>query len=471
MNRALFYKIRTLLLIILGNSALAQPSLVKDFNTTPAQMLLENEYSNNFCKCGQYAFFGAYTFNGNELWRTDGTTDGTVLVKDINVGIGNGISSDIFCNGNGTVFLFADDGVHGKELWISDGSEEGTRMVKDLTPGLSENKVILGVIGGNLYFVADSNLDNVNEIWKSDGTENNTSQVALMESNARINFSRQTDTHIFFQMIPSPSVLEFWSFTISTGNLNKILSDKSVFQGTSFGNKLLFPIYDQANFKYSLWTSDGTEIGTKMIKDFGFNSLQSLIKFKEKLIFTYSGSTWISDGTESGTTLLTNGNTTAFAVIGDYFYGFGSNTNFIRLFKSDGVTVEATNMSGDLQTLKMNGAIPRIGDRLILQYYDATVGTELGISDEPKTGFALLKDINPGSPSSWPRAWTTLNDNVIFIADDGVNGSELWLTNGTISGTKLIKNVASGTANSFPGIEVKLSMEVINEKLFVLAST
>ncbi|NIP52547.1 MAG: hypothetical protein GWN61_15505, partial [candidate division Zixibacteria bacterium] len=38
-------------------------------------------------------------------------------------------------NVNGTLFFAASDGIHGYELWKSDGTAAGTVMVKDINPG------------------------------------------------------------------------------------------------------------------------------------------------------------------------------------------------------------------------------------------------------------------------------------------------------------------------------------------------
>ena len=38
-------------------------------------------------------------------------------------------------NVNGTLFFTADDGTNGRELWKSDGTAAGTVLVKDISPG------------------------------------------------------------------------------------------------------------------------------------------------------------------------------------------------------------------------------------------------------------------------------------------------------------------------------------------------
>ena len=71
--------------------------------------------------------------HGRELWTSDGTEAGTVLVKDIHPGDRCGLPGFLTDVG-GTLFFTADDGIHGRELWTSDGTEAGTVLVKDIHP-------------------------------------------------------------------------------------------------------------------------------------------------------------------------------------------------------------------------------------------------------------------------------------------------------------------------------------------------
>ena len=73
-----------------------------------------------------------------ELWQSDGTTGGTVLLKDINPGPGSSDPVTPFsANVEGEIFFSANDGEHGVELWESDGTAAGTVLVADAIPGTS----------------------------------------------------------------------------------------------------------------------------------------------------------------------------------------------------------------------------------------------------------------------------------------------------------------------------------------------
>src|SRR4029453_8297673 len=110
---------------------------------------------------------------GRELWKSDGSAAGTVLVKDLDQGSADSSPSSP-TNVNGTVFFGAEDGVHGSELWKSDGSTAGTVLVKDIAPGLRGSifpfgPFVLTSANGTLFFSA-SDATSGQELWKSDGT-------------------------------------------------------------------------------------------------------------------------------------------------------------------------------------------------------------------------------------------------------------------------------------------------------------
>jgi len=75
--------------------------------------------------------------SGEELWISDGTPEGTLLLKDIEAGTESsypGLMSG-FATMNGKVYFGAFDSVHGYELWESDGTTAGTQLVADVFPG------------------------------------------------------------------------------------------------------------------------------------------------------------------------------------------------------------------------------------------------------------------------------------------------------------------------------------------------
>src|SRR5262245_40287404 len=157
--------------------AQAPALLVRDINGGPAPPRSDPE---SLVQVGATTFFVAGTpETGQELWKSDGTEAGTVLVKDI--APGPAWSSPVFLyDANGTLFLQANDGATGTELWKSDGTEAGTVRVKDIWPGSGSSHPSSGggflFLNGTLFFAADDGRTGF-ELWKSDGTEAGTVRV------------------------------------------------------------------------------------------------------------------------------------------------------------------------------------------------------------------------------------------------------------------------------------------------------
>ena len=76
------------------------------------------------------------------MWKTDGTDDGTYMVKDIYPGdntYGNTLSSspgDFVTVGD--IMYFTATGQFGRELYSSDGSTTGTQLVNDFNYGSAD---------------------------------------------------------------------------------------------------------------------------------------------------------------------------------------------------------------------------------------------------------------------------------------------------------------------------------------------
>ena len=83
---------------------------------------------------GMFFFAARDGVHGFGLWRSDGTPDGTQLVRVIRHGPGSNEILGFRVVGD-TLFFVADDGVHGFELWRSDGTPDGTTLVRDIRVG------------------------------------------------------------------------------------------------------------------------------------------------------------------------------------------------------------------------------------------------------------------------------------------------------------------------------------------------
>lgn len=156
----------------ISDGSLGGTTLVKDINPGP-----NGSSVYDIQEIGPIAVFRANDgVNGTELWRTDGSSTGTSLVLDINPGPASALTDfyGLLTEVGGRAFFAAADGVHGEELWITDGTSAGTVLVMDVNPGPeSSNPSYLLAIGATLYFVADDG-SHGKELWRSDGTPDGT---------------------------------------------------------------------------------------------------------------------------------------------------------------------------------------------------------------------------------------------------------------------------------------------------------
>src|SRR5262249_59930985 len=111
--------------------------------------------------------------HGFELWKTNGTAAGTQLVLDLNPGVASANIQSLM-NINGTLFFAASDGTtagrHGRELWRSNGTAAGTVLVRDINPGGGDSSpTLLTNANGVLFFAATDGVRPI-QLWKSNGT-------------------------------------------------------------------------------------------------------------------------------------------------------------------------------------------------------------------------------------------------------------------------------------------------------------
>jgi ELWxxDGT repeat protein len=90
--------------------------LVKDINTSPSP----SNPSSLTAVGGTLFFTGNEPTTGQELWKSDGRAEGTLLVQDIFAGSGSSTRS-LLINVGGTLFFIAGEPTTGRELWVLDG--------------------------------------------------------------------------------------------------------------------------------------------------------------------------------------------------------------------------------------------------------------------------------------------------------------------------------------------------------------
>lgn len=386
--------------------------------------------------------------SGRELWKTDGSETGTLLVADVNPGQADALN--LLFPGlaavGGLAFYPANDGVHGRELWKSDGTPEGTQLVRDIAAGpRSALSGALRGVGSTVYFSASEPASGP-ELWKSDGSAEGTvlvREINLTQSSLGPLDLTPVRNELFFTAFEEATGRELW-LTNSTKAGTALVHDinpgpASSREGglgslTIFGGDLFFAADDGVH-GVELWRTDGTSSGTSIVKDVwpgingGMLGDSGRIAVANGLLFLVAyveetgAELWATDGTEAGTRLVK-----------DIHPGPGGS-----------YPESLTDVNGTL----------------FFSAGDAETGSELWKSDGTEAGTVLVRDILPGSASSSPRFLSNVNGVVLFFADDGAHGTELWVSDGTEQGTAMVADIAPGIRSSLPATALMAAFPTI----------
>lgn len=286
-------------------------SLVKNINSLSAESSLPSELTvlNSLC------FFAANDGSGSKLWKTDGTTAGTLPYVDLNTNnsIANPSGLELF--GNELVYAAAPNNISGNELYKTDGLGNVV-LIKDMTPTAlsSSNPREMTALGNWIYFSADNGSTD-RELWRSNGTFAGTELIKdingvgggggmpTLSSNPSDFF--QVGSNIYFTANNGINGEELWKTTgsafgtvmvkdITPGLDSTIISDM-----TEYNGKLYFIASNVIDFDSNLWVTDGTTAGTVKIpiNPTGDSDVSNLIVFNYDLYFG------ANDGSGIGTEL------------------------------------------------------------------------------------------------------------------------------------------------------------------------
>ncbi len=408
------------------------------------------------------ALLSARCGEDRELWKSDGTVDGTVRVKDGLLYFSQGAAEL-----NGTLFFSTDDGAVGPELWKSDGTAAGTVPVIDSVKGLAPSEPHALVAAGTTAFFFATDANDKLRLWKSDGTPEGT--VPLQElADTTANSPRPSDLtavngQVFFTLFNSlyrsdgtpTGMKSIRTFSPSKGSL-------SLSALTGLGGTLFFATQDEDSAE--LWKSDGTPEGTVLVTEIPTEvrrQVSHMVVLNGKLLFivgNYSRSAelWESDGTAAGTRRLKvlfqtaesfQGSVNSMVVADGkvFFMTYGDPPS---LWQSDGTEAGTVKVPGVYETVTTPDGLAWTKGKLLVL---AQGGRKLWVVDKGQT--TSIKELFPyPTGGSYGRSFIGhighVRGTLHYSVYNATHGRwELWRTDGTSVGTQRVPLLELGPAD------------------------
>jgi ELWxxDGT repeat protein len=400
---------------------------------------------------------------------------------------------------NGVSYFAANDGVHGMELWKSDGTQEGTQLVRDLVPGTAGSEPgTLSVVNNRIVFLA---VDQNNDLlaWSSDGTTNGTIELKdfgkfvwgpppnyPMDGSSGIAGSAGHQKLVFdFSLIGG--IEQTWSTDGTVGGTIKLADigsiQNSIQLDMSTGRQFMPVSNGRVVFSdgQHLWSTDGTAGGmidldaTSSALAASHGVPEQTFQYGDKVAFItskglYPQALWVTDGTANGTKLVTALDSKFGTAVGQTQFGIqvaGGKMYIVEKFvelTGNGQPVESELWASDgtaagsykLLTSANDqfGEIGEAGDKAVfvaptsegdygLFISDGTpLGTEAIVNPIPPTGFFQFREAG-----GFDYFLTLVGRPHPNVGEGG--HYQLWRTDGTAGGTILVSDMTEITEEKY----------------------
>lgn len=375
----------------------------------------------NLSESGGKLLFTAEDGQTLGLWSSGGTQESTVPVPV--PGLDWSEASD-FTRAADVVFFQVGNGNGDRDLWRTDGTVQGTVKLAHLP-----HPAALVPFQGALYAFSGR------EVWRSSGTVAGTVKTGDLPPNVTLVYTATSGPNGIYLKLLASNRAELWFMNGSPGGAHRFLDSDVGGEDprfTAVGAWMYF------TFNLRLWRTDGTAGGTALVEGLPDVNFLKLVSNQGALYFATVRGTrqlWRTDDTtadliaefpvQTGYGFLFN--LTPFN--GKIFFSAADEVHGIELWATDG-TPAGTGLVRDL----MPGPISSfpsgftVADgRLFFAAGDDLHGIELWQSDGTEAGTHMVQDIAPQAESSSPEQLTPVGDRLFFTADDGITGREVWV--------------------------------------------
>lgn len=434
---------KILLLLCINVAGLAQaqynPEIFDDLYTG------SNPYNgiNNLyfsAKLNNQLFFNRQNEFNYDLFVTDGTISNTHLLKNVTQVL-NMVSFD------GHIYFSFVDANNGAELWKTDGTVAGTILVSILGgSGIAAHNYV--VAGNKLYFASGNAASPfLNQLFVLVAGSNT---PILLNSNLKdVESITQLNDNVIFHgtELPDSGVTRELYFSDGTQAGTHILKDIMPGVGGSdpvsfklFQNKLFFTA-DDGSAGRELWVTDGTTVGTYLVKDINPGAGDSFVDlvagiYNNKMYFSANGAIWSTDGTSNGTVLFANLNAATgknFVTVNNKLLFLANDvTHGFEIWSTDGTSTN-TNLVLDINPGVGSVSYSLFESNAICDnqlFFDGDAGNfniEPWVTDGTVAGTHAVADLNAtGGSLDYETRYVQLNGEIFFSANPGT-GRQLFV--------------------------------------------